>query len=246
MKISFILLSLFMAQSSLGNNTFDVVDRGFSKEVIAYISHERQKENINSIEDSKHPEFSETVKKIIDKLLSSSNLTYEEGELPRLEVNYSNDYRILSPKLKLGVLTVYPATFMNFKTEDQIAAVIANELVHHFRAHDQRLTKIELDPWPFKERRQKNQRKDHEIEADILSLYLLKNAGYNSRAPIEALLNLDSMFSKLPLAVTPVGIHKDIRERINRLEKEVTEKGESTPLEDGALEELLNYKNIYL
>lgn len=240
-----ICLFLFVF-SSYANTAFQPVTEVFSFEVNTFIMDERKNQTIETEKNSHTPNFSRLVTKVVNRLLTSTSLSVNQNNLPKLIINHSNDYRVSSPKISAGILTISPATFMLYQTEEQIAAVIAHELVHHYMAHDHSLVIIELDFWGFKKLRQENKRKHHEIEADRLSLILMRNAGYRLNGAIESLVNLDTMFRQLPPVITPHGIHNDIKRRIEVLkssgEISQNEKSDTIVLSDDVLYELEEYK----
>lgn len=134
------------------------------------------------------------VQRIVGRLLAGSGLT---ARAPAVRVNDSS-WGAPSASLSAGVLFIDPELIAIMSSEDEIAAVLAHELVHHLRAHHEQLaesvrrhprsgggdmftpsrpSKAELDA-----------RWGHECEADALSLRLLANAGYDPAAAADALV----------------------------------------------------------
>lgn len=133
-------------------------------------------------------------RRIVERLLASSGLT---GQAPEVRVNDSS-WGMPSASLSAGVLFVDPELIAIMSSEDEVAAVIAHELIHHLRAHHERLAEtVARHPrsgggdmfTPSRPSRQElDARWAHECEADALSLRLLANAGYDPAAAADALI----------------------------------------------------------
>ncbi len=140
------------------------------------------------------PKTKAYVARIVERLLASSGLA---AEAPEVRVNDSS-WGSPSASLSAGVLFIDPELIAIMSSEDEVAAVIAHELIHHLRAHHEHLaetvrrhprtgggdmftpsrpSKAELDA-----------RWGHECEADALSLRLLANARYDPAAAADALI----------------------------------------------------------
>lgn len=104
--------------------------------------------------------------------------------------------------MSAGILTVEPEMIAIMSSEDEVAAVVAHEIVHYLRAHEEQLVAARPRSWiplgrrggdmfdapPQPSREELEARWRHELEADALSLRLLVNAGYDPSAAIGALL----------------------------------------------------------
>lgn len=163
---------------------------------------EARKELIADIDDPRVvrftiPKTKAYVQKIVDRLIAGSSLEAAAQAAPvTVRVNDSS-WGSPSASMSAGVLSVDPEVVTIMDTEDEVAAVLAHELVHHFRAHHEQLAlTVKKHPrtgggdmfspaTPSKQ--ELEARWGHECEADALSLRLLANAGYDPGAAADAL-----------------------------------------------------------
>lgn len=135
---------------------------------------------------------------IVAKLLDGSRLT-AGGMIVRVN---DSSWGETGASMSAGILTVEPELIAIMSSEDEVAAVVAHEIVHYLRAHDEQLVASRPRNWnpfvgrggdlfdapPQPSRKEIEARWKHELEADALSLRLLANAGYDPSAAIGALL----------------------------------------------------------
>lgn len=134
------------------------------------------------------------VRRIVDRLLAGSGLT---AHAPEVRVNDSS-WGAPSASLSAGVLFIDPELIAIMSSEDEIAAVLAHELIHHLRAHHEQLAETvrrhprsgggDLFTPSRPSKAELDARWGHECEADALSLRLLVNAGYDPAAAADALV----------------------------------------------------------
>ena len=134
------------------------------------------------------------VGRIVDRLLAGSGLT---AHAPEVRVNDSS-WGSPSASLSAGVLFIDPELIAIMSSEDEVAAVVAHELVHHLRAHHEQISQtVRRNPrtgggdvfTPSRpSKAELDARWGHECEADALSLRLLANAGYDPAAAADALI----------------------------------------------------------
>lgn len=135
---------------------------------------------------------------IAARLLAGSRLT-APGMIVRLN---DTSWGETGASMSAGVLTLEPEMIAIMSSEDEVAAVVAHEIVHYLRAHDEQLAASRPRSWnpfagrggdmfdapPPPSRAETSARWKHELEADALSLRLLVNAGYDPSAAAGALL----------------------------------------------------------
>lgn len=144
---------------------------------------------------------------IVAKLLSGSGLealaTGSAGLRARLN---DASWGETGASMSAGILTLEPEMIAIMSSEDEVAAVVAHEIAHYVRAHDEQLAASRpwnwnpfagrggdiLDAPPQPSRKEIEARWKHELEADALSLRLLVNAGYDPSAAIDALLAIQN------------------------------------------------------
>lgn len=143
------------------------------------------------------PKTKAYVQKIVDRLIAGSSLEEAAKANPvAVRVNDSS-WGGPSASMSAGVLSVDPEVVTIMDTEDEVAAVLAHELIHHFMAHHELLAET-VRKYPRKgggdmfspatpSKQELEARWGHECEADALSLRLLANAGYDPGAAADAL-----------------------------------------------------------
>jgi hypothetical protein len=93
---------------------------------------------------------------------------------------------------------VFRQILKGFATEDQVAALIAHELVHYTRSHEEDIEE-RLNSWmPFREDAINRSRWDHEKEADRLTPRFLGNAGLDPFAATEVPKIVDKLLTGTP------------------------------------------------
>lgn len=136
--------------------------------------------------------------KIVARLLAGSRLT-APGMIVRLN---DTSWGETGASMSAGVLTLEPEMIAIMSSEDEVAAVVAHEIVHYLRAHDEQLVAARPRSWnPFSgkggdmfdappppSRAEISARWSHELEADAMSLRLMVNSGYDPAAAAGALL----------------------------------------------------------
>ncbi|MBI2387549.1 MAG: M48 family metalloprotease [Elusimicrobia bacterium] len=140
------------------------------------------------------PKTKEYVARIVERLLAGSGL---KAQAPEVRVNDSS-WGSPSASLSAGVLFIDPELIAVMSSEDEVAAVIAHELIHHLRAHHEQLAETlrrhprggggDLFTPSRPSKAELDARWGHECEADALSLRLLANAGYDPAAAADALI----------------------------------------------------------
>ncbi len=139
------------------------------------------------------------VEAVAAKLLSSSGLAGHLGPNGMLVRVNDTTWGDTGASMSAGVLTAQPEMIAIMSSEDEVAAVIAHEIIHYIRAHDELL--VAARGWslrpsggdifgggPRMSDKEIAARLKHETEADALSLRLLVNAGYDPEAAVSALL----------------------------------------------------------
>lgn len=162
----------------------------------------RQKAQDNRIESLPAgicPETENLANRLVTKLVSANRLDQVVTQAPRLVLKVDCTNKTLKlPEIKAGVIWVYPELLKGFHTEDQIAALIAHELVHYTRSHEEDIEE-RLDSWmPFREDAVNRSRWEHEKEADRLSPRLLANAGFDPHAAADVPGLVDELLAGTP------------------------------------------------
>jgi hypothetical protein len=137
--------------------------------------------------------------RLVTKLIASNKLELVVDQTPSmiLIVDCSNKTLKL-PETKAGVLWIYPELLKGFSTEDQVAALLAHELVHYTRSHEEDIEE-RLSSWmPFREDAVNRSRWEHEKEADRLTPRLLDNAGLDPFAATEIPTIVDKLLTGTP------------------------------------------------
>ena len=137
--------------------------------------------------------------RLVTKLVSTNKLELVINQNPSmiLIVDCSNKTLKL-PETKAGVIWVYPEILKGFSTEDQVAALLAHELVHYTRSHEEDI-EDRLSSWmPFREDAVNRSRWEHEKEADRLTPRFLGNAGMDPFAATEVPTIVDKLLTGTP------------------------------------------------
>lgn len=137
--------------------------------------------------------------RLVTKLAHGSNLEAALTQSPPLRLKIacrSKDLKL--PEVKAGVLWLYPEILQGFKTEDQAAALLAHELAHYTRSHEEEIEKT-MDSWrPFRQDAVNRARWSQEKEADRLTPRLLARAGFDPVAAMEVPFIVDELLSSTP------------------------------------------------
>ncbi|UPT75991.1 MAG: DUF45 domain-containing protein [Elusimicrobiota bacterium] len=147
--------------------------------------------------------------KVLERLIAGSGLEKAMQAAPlALRVNDSS-WGSPSASMSSGVLRVDPEVAAIMDSEDEVAAVIAHELVHHLRAHHEQLLQTvkkhprtgggDMFSAPVPSKQELEARWYHECEADALSLRLLANAGYDPSAAADALRKVKAEVESDPI-----------------------------------------------
>ena len=167
------------------------------------------------------------VKELVRSIAAASNLQTQTADVLTAVDGGSG----LTSGMNLGgILTIASQLVRRARAEDEIAAVIAHELVHHTHAHPERVYGSRFtffgnerapaggdggDAYftsgatggPSAE--EKKQLLGFEVEADIIGLRVLVNAGYDPEAAVTVLHAYDELLQKEPRlgAVDGGGLH---------------------------------------
>lgn len=127
-----------------------------------------------------------TINRIVTRLVAASNLKIASEQTPSMTIGLACQSRDLKlPETSGGVILIYPEILRGLNTEDHLAALIAHEMVHYLRSHEEDIETI-LDTWmPFRENAVNRAKWENEKEADRLSAKLLSNAGFDPFAAAE-------------------------------------------------------------
>lgn len=127
-----------------------------------------------------------TISRIVTRLVAGSSLKIASEQAPPMLVGLacqSRDLRL--PETTGGVILIYPEILRGLNTEDQLAALIAHEMLHYLRSHEEDI-ETTLATWmPFRENAVNRSKWENEKEADRLSAKLLANAGFDPFAAAE-------------------------------------------------------------
>lgn len=136
------------------------------------------------------------LKRLMTRLVSGSRLESAVNQAPPMLVALNCSSRgIQLPETRAGIIWVHPEILKAFKTEDQVAALLAHELVHYTRSHEEELEDIQSNWMPFRENAVNRARWDQEKEADRLSVRLLANAAFDPYAATELPLIVDKFLA---------------------------------------------------
>jgi hypothetical protein len=137
--------------------------------------------------------------RLVTKLVSGNKLELVINQNPSMILIVDCTNKTLKlPETKAGVIWVYPEILKGFATEDQVAALIAHELVHYTRSHEEDIEE-RLNSWmPFREDAINRSRWEHEKEADRLTPRLLVNAGMDPFAGTEVPTIVDKLLTGTP------------------------------------------------
>lgn len=126
------------------------------------------------------------IDRVVTRLLAGSNLKIASEQTPAMTIGLaclSRDLKL--PETTGGVIVIYPEILRGLNTEDQLAALIAHEMVHYLRSHEEDI-ETTLDTWmPFRENAVNRSKWENEKEADRLAAKLLANAGFDPFAAAE-------------------------------------------------------------
>jgi hypothetical protein len=218
-----------------------VFDRSaLSSKVVAEVAKRRASIDAD-MEDSRvirfpMPKTKVYVDSIVVKLLAGSRLEALAAGPAGLRVRLNDtSWGETGASMSAGILTLEPEMIAIMSSEDEVAAVVAHEIVHYLRAHDEQLVASRPRNWnpfagrggdmfdaaPKPSRGEISARWNHELEADALSLRLLVNAGYDPSAAISALLVIQNERNTEPRYEfgrgRPDPMHPPIEARIDAL-----------------------------
>ncbi len=179
------------SQYAASGDSFVVKKTEYSKKVREHMQ-TGYKETLalaNSKQSDECPLLDGYINTIVTRLVSSSRLNQAIRQAPPMTVRVQCKVRsVTSPTMKAAVLNIYPMTLLAFRSEDQIAAMLAHELIHYTRSHDENILKIHYSWLTFNKKSAIQKAKNaHEYEADRLSLVLLNNAGYDPNSAFDGL-----------------------------------------------------------
>jgi hypothetical protein len=107
------------------------------------------------------------------------------------------------PKVCGNTMYLTTGFMLGFASEDELAAVIAHEMMHYLRSHDESIVQKYLLGTDGTDtvskstvKRINKQKKENEFEADALSIILLHYADYATRASLSALANVKKQMVK--------------------------------------------------
>jgi hypothetical protein len=145
------------------------------------------------------PKTESLTNRLVTKLIAGTRLEQVVSQTPKLALIVDCGNKTLKlPEVKAGVIWVYPELLKGFATEDQVAALIAHELVHYTRSHEEEIEE-RFNSWmPFREDAVNRSRWDQEKEADRLSTRLVFNAGFDPFAAVEVPGLLDKLMTGAP------------------------------------------------
>lgn len=138
-------------------------------------------------------------KRLVTRLLVASDLNDAAKQLPNLDVGVACKVKgVKLAETKAGLIWLYPDFILGFTTEDQLAAILAHEIIHYMRSHEEDLEST-LESWmPFRENALNRARWEHEKEADRLAVRLVAAAGFDPEAAREAPLLTDKIMTGSP------------------------------------------------
>lgn len=138
-------------------------------------------------------------RRLVTRLVAASNLDEAANQRPNLDVGIACNVRgVKLTETKAGLIWLYPDFVLGLTTEDQLAAILAHEIIHYMRSHEEDLEST-LESWmPFRENALNRARWDHEKEADRLAVLLLVAAGFDPEAAREAPLLTDKIMTGSP------------------------------------------------
>ncbi len=123
---------------------------GFSKSVRAQFI-DRHKEVLEKelLRASRsHQSVAPILKKLAQEIIQKSNLKNTIAELPfEIVVEKSGSESIPNASMKAGVLLINTAALMRVESDDQLAAILAQQILHHSLKHDLRLIRTLNRPW---------------------------------------------------------------------------------------------------
>lgn len=126
------------------------------------------------------------INRIVTRLVTASNLKTASEQRPSMIVVVACQSKNLKlPETTGGVVLIYPEILRGLHTEDQLASIIAHEMIHYLRSHEEDI-ETTLDTWmPFRESAVNRAKWENEKEADRLAAKLLANAGFDPFAAAE-------------------------------------------------------------
>lgn len=175
-------------KSSLVESEFVIPKETFSEKVRKIIV-TRRSAAVNFAIKGQTPACARTeaaINRIVTRLVAGSSLKTATEQTPPMFVGLacqSHDLKL--PETTGGVILIYPEILRGLNTEDQLAALIAHEMVHYLRSHEEDI-EATLDTWmPFRENAVNRSKWENEKEADRLGAKLLANAGFDPFAGSE-------------------------------------------------------------
>lgn len=137
------------------------------------------------------------IQRIVTRLVTRSGLEKIIEQQPNFTLAVACKKHIVAlPELRGGVLWIYPDIIRGLKTEDHLAALLAHEIIHYTRSHEEERLSI-IETWmPFRESAVNRARWSQEQEADRLSLGLLTSAGFDPHAAADVPLLLDKFLAQ--------------------------------------------------
>lgn len=137
------------------------------------------------------------IKRIASRLVTRSGLAKIIKQQPNLTLAVAcKKHTVALPELRGGVLWIYPDIIGGLKTEDHLAALLAHEIIHYTRSHEEERLSIKEIRLPFRESAVNRERWSQEQEADRLSLGLLTAAGFDPHAAADVPLLLDKFLAQ--------------------------------------------------
>lgn len=189
------------SSSSIIETDFVIPKAKFAEKISQTLVTRRKTQDIQvkSLPAGTCPETENLANRLVTKLISANRLDQVVNQMPRLVVKVDCSNKTLKlPETKAGVIWVYSELLKGFNTEDQVAALLAHELVHYTRSHEEDIEE-RLNSWmPFREDAVNRSRWEHEKEADRLSPRLLANAGFDPYAAAEVPRLVDQLMAGTP------------------------------------------------
>jgi predicted Zn-dependent protease len=159
--------------------------------------HNTERQNIQQWRSETCAKTEAVIQRLANRLVTRSGLEKIIEQQPKLTLAVACKKRTVAlPELRGGVLWIYPDIIRGLKTEDHVAALLAHEIIHYTRSHEEERLSITETWMPFRESAVNRARWSQEQEADRLSLGLLTSAGFDPHAAADVPLLLDKFLAQ--------------------------------------------------
>lgn len=189
------------SSSGIVENDFVIPKAKFGKTITQNLVTRRSAEElrIQELPRGGCPKTESLTNRLVTKLIAGTRLEQVVSQTPRMVLIVDCGNKTLKlPEIKAGVIWVYPELLKGFSTEDQVAALIAHELVHYTRSHEEEIEE-RMNSWmPFREEAVNRSRWEQEKEADRLSTRLVANAALDPYAAADVPELVDKLMTGAP------------------------------------------------